>query len=743
MREKALPIPSPGIDNPVLSHFGGRAHRNWTLISGLLLVLIVILIVLFGPLLAPADPMQENYIVRIGDRFRPPPFPPGTEGYPLGSDEWGRDILSRLLWAVRPTMTMVLVAAALRLSLGILIGLIAGWSNTRLGRWMDTLISAALAIPVFFIALCLIAAFASQWGIWAFILGLSVTGWAEAARLVYQQTRLVKSQPFVEATRALGGSGGQIVLSHILPHIMPLMWIQLAFEVSTTLLTAAALGFVGYYVNAIWIPIQDFVGLRTSGTPELGQMLGVAAGKQLWTAVFAGSAVFFIVLAFNLLGEGLRSQLSPERRRRKVGSAQAVDRAGNWIEERVYYAVSRWQRNAAATGAFVVLFVVILGGGWILWRSQSSRLAATQINPLGGHPWPAELHDAQASYWSDVRGPLAPTPVWTDQLPGEILGGPVVDRLGNLYLTGLDRMVYSIASNGEERWRVQLPRQLVGWPALTEEGSIVIADEIGNLTLLSANGETLWEYVGDPPDVGLSSPIVGPQGTIYITVQNFLVAVSAQGERLWQIRIPSYSFASPLPRLSPQGEYLFFEDVLIDANTGRTLFKPTNDPVDRYLVGSDGKIYLRTLDSFLEWQSTETGAVLIQKARIETRLLNTTQRFPFDAGVSPSHNPWLLFSSPYEYTRLVWTDPDGQSTQVTDFPYRGSRFIGIDAEGIGYLCGVLARQEGTECRAASLNSGVVIWKTNLSSSAVPVGGALVEGRLYVATQDGLLYAIGR
>ncbi len=743
MHEKALPASSFGNDETIPAHFAGRAPRNWALIFGILLVLIVIVVMLFGPLLAPADPMQENYIVRIGDRFRPPPFPPGTDGYPLGSDEWGRDIFSRLLWAVRPTMTMVLVAAALRLSLGILIGLVAGWSNTRLGRLMDTLISAALAVPVFFIALCLIAALASQWGIWAFILGLSVTGWAEAARLVFQQTRLVKSQPFVEATRALGGSGGQIVLSHIIPHIMPLMWIQLAFEVSTTLLTAAALGFVGYYVNAIWIPIQDFVGLRTSGTPELGQMLGVAAGKHPWTAVFAGSAVFLIVLAFNLLGEGLRLQLSPERRRRKAGSTQAVDRAGNWIEERVYYAVSRWQRNAAANGAFVVLFVLILGGGWILWRAQSSRLALTRINPLGGHLWPAELHDAQATYWSGARGPLDPAPVWTCQLSGPILGGPVVDREGNLYLTGLDRMVYSVDSSGAQRWQVQLLRQPVGWPAITEEGSIVIADEIGNLTLLSANGETLWEYVGDPPDVGLSSPVVGPQGTIYITVQNFLVAISAQGERLWQIRIPSYSFTSPLPRLSPQGDYLFFEDVLIEADTGVTLFKSTNDPVDRYLVGSDGKIYMRTIDSFMEWQSTETGAVLIQKARIETRLLNTTQRFPFDAGVSPSHNPWLLFSSPYEYTRLVWTDPDGQSTQVTDFPYRWSRFIGIDAEGTGFVCGVLARQEGTECRAASLNSGVMIWKTNLSSNAVPVGGALVEGRLYVATDDGLLYAIGR
>jgi peptide/nickel transport system permease protein len=743
MSEKALPAPRYAGGETKAPPRPQQRRRNWTLWIGAVLVAVVVVVMLFGPLLAPADPMQENYIVQFGDRFRPPPFPPGTEGYPLGSDEWGRDILSRLLWAVRPTMTMVLVAAALRLSLGIFIGLVSGWSNGRLGRLMDTGISAALAIPVFFIALCLIAAFASRWGIWAFVLGLAVTGWAEAARLVYQQTHLIKSQPFVEATRALGGSGGQIILSHVIPHIMPLMWIQLAFEVSTTLLTAAALGFVGYYVNAIWIPISDFVGLRTSGTPELGQMLGVAVGQHPWTAVFAGSAVFFIVLAFNLFGEGLRIQLSPERRRRRVESTQGLDRAGSWIEERVYYAVSRWQRNAAANGAFALLFVVILGGGWILWRSQSSKLAPTQIEVPGGHTWPAELHDAQGTYWTTARGPLDPNPVWTYQAPAPLIGGPVVDREGNLYLTGEDRMVYSVDSGGQERWRVQLPLQPVGWPALTPDGNVVIADTGGNLTLLNWEGILLWEYLCDPPDAGLSSPIVGPQGTIYVTVQNFIVAVTPQGERLWQIRIPTYSYSSPLPRLSADGELLFFEDTVVDADSGVTQFQSTTGPTDRYMVGSNGKIYMRTIDTFMEWQTTETGAVMIQRAKIETRLLNSTQRFPFDTGISPNDNPWLLFSSPYEYARLVWTDPDGQASQVTDFPYRLSRLIGIDADGLGYLCGVMDNEEGTECRAVYLNSSVVAWKTLIDTYAPPVGGALVDGRLYVVTADGKLSAFGQ
>jgi peptide/nickel transport system permease protein len=230
-------------------------------------------------------------------------------------------MLSRLLWAVRPTLTMVIVVAALRMVAGIVIGLLAGWSVGRAARALDTLISAALAVPVLFVALCVVAALARRWGVWAFILGLSITGWAEAARLVQEQTRAIKGQPFIESTRAMGGSDGQIAFSHVIPHILPLMWIQLAFEISGALLTTAALGFLGYFVNAVWIPIEDWIGLRVSGMPELSQMLGASIQRQPWTAVFAGTLVFFIVLAFNLLGEGLRQQLSPERRRGSAAGA--------------------------------------------------------------------------------------------------------------------------------------------------------------------------------------------------------------------------------------------------------------------------------------------------------------------------------------------------------------------------------------------------------------------------------------
>jgi hypothetical protein len=88
-------------------------------------------------------------------------------------------------------------------------------------------------------------------------------------------------------------------------------------------------------------------------------------------------------------------------------------------------------------------------------------------------------------------------------------------------------------------------------------------------------------------------------------VQNYIVAVNAGGERAWQILLPTYSFTSALPRLSLQEEYLIFEDTIVDASSGQRLFSQTGEPLDRYLVGADGKMYYNTTSSFMEWQPTE------------------------------------------------------------------------------------------------------------------------------------------
>jgi peptide/nickel transport system permease protein len=138
------------------------ASVNWSLLIGGILVLLVFVAAVLGPALSPKDPLMNSYVVKHKGVYIRPPFPPGAPGFPLGSDQSGRDVLSRLIWGIRPTITLVLVVAALRLSVGIIAGIFSGWSNGRIATILDTLISNALSVPVLFVSLCVIAALASR-----------------------------------------------------------------------------------------------------------------------------------------------------------------------------------------------------------------------------------------------------------------------------------------------------------------------------------------------------------------------------------------------------------------------------------------------------------------------------------------------------------------------------------------------------------------------------------------------------
>ena len=199
-----------------VSSYSGPVRRNWSLLLGGLIVLFVVVIAIAGPSLAPHDPLKEHKVIKVDDKWELAPFPAFTvPGFPLGSDSRGRDLLSRLLWAVRPTLIMVTIVASVRLALGTLIGLASGWSSGRAGRALDTAIAGALSVPILMVALGAIAAVGIEIGLLAFIVGLSVTGWAETAKIVREQTRLVKGRQYIEAARALGNrtSGSSSAMS--------------------------------------------------------------------------------------------------------------------------------------------------------------------------------------------------------------------------------------------------------------------------------------------------------------------------------------------------------------------------------------------------------------------------------------------------------------------------------------------------------------------------------------------------
>ncbi len=745
---------------------------NWQLTLGITLVLIAGFLAIFGPSLAPRDPMQVNAIVRHPDtrQFVKPPFAAfAVPGFILGTDRMGRDILSQLLWAVRPTLQLVLMVAALRMILGIIIGLASGWVDHWSARVLNGLISAALALPGLFVALCLIAAVGIKFERLAFFLGLAVTGWAETARMIRELTRTIRIQPYIEAERALGLSGPQILIWHILPQIMPLVWMLLSFEISSTLMTVAGLGFLGYFVNAIWLPLGDFSAIRTSGHPELGQMLASAAGlafSQPGMLMAVGSLVFIIVLGFNMLGEGLRLRLDRwETKKEKTRIALALDQAGYWLEERWLDPASGWKRVVQQAYTSGILLALIITGALVVLETRASVIPATAISIPGGHYWAAQQRDSQGTSWAAVQGPKKPGLLWSFKSEAGFSGGPVVSADGSLYIGTLDGHLYSLDQDGRLRWDARLPGPAFGTPALNSRGDVFVLDQLGTLAAFSANSDFLWAVRLEQDVTLLTSPVVDHRDVVYYLSESNIIAINSLGKLVWATRIPKYSYINPGLRLSADDQWLFFEDIIVDTRTGETLTKETLDPMDRFLVGADGNAYLGSQGMISAVQQSGNGIEYFPSLQWDYVTLNLVSRLPHDSGIAPDGRGWIYYAGTFEYGRLVWIFEDGQMQSAASYPWSGesASLLGFDRDGTAYVCAVGYQsplKTSLLCRANQAGQAEWLWQVHIDPdgnvtrddpgrersaserSILPSGGALAPGRLYVATSSGKLYALG-
>lgn len=727
--------------------------RNWPLWIGLALLLLVALLAVFGPALAPRDPVKPVYIVqdlRSGEFVRPPFRPGQMPGFPLGADPLGRDTLSQLLWAIQPTLILVLAAAAVRLLLGLLIGVIAGWGNGRTARLLANLTTAAVSVPVLFVALCLVAALAPNLGVWAFVLGLCLTGWAETARMVQDQTSLIKTQPYVEAARALGGSDTGMVLKHVLPHVVPMAWIMLPLEISTALLVTAGLGFLGYFVNAIWIPLGDWTAIRTSGKPELGQMLASGATivqRHPWLLLATGTVVFILILAFNLLGEGLRRQADPARARRRRGRAatawqQVGDRVGAAIESRL--TVGRGSVMAGVSlGALALL--MLLSGAWLL-RSSATPATPSAIAVPGGHLWSGNRHDAQGTFWATGIGPNAPQLLWQFSRDTRFNGGPAIAADGTLYLLTADSRVIALNRNGAALWSTKLPAPLFGAPVLNAAGDIYFLDSAATLYALTPQGDLAWALALENAGKPLASPTVDAAGVAYFATERNLVAVAPGGVLRWRTSLPTYSYVAPQPTLSADESLLFFEDIALSTATGQTVYDATDTILDRYVVGADGKLYLAAQDGVTRAEITADGLTLTPQATFDMLSLGLGVRYPTSSGVTPNGRIWAFYGTFFDYAKLLWTEADGTTLSVVDYPWSGpeSHLLGIDEQGTAYICGNASRtaRGGTlECGGYAVGRPKATWKLKVEQGGAVMGGAVADGRLYVLSNNEL-YAFG-
>lgn len=288
-----------------------RLEINTPLAVGGIIVLLLFVLVLFGPLLAPEDPYlagQRSSMI-IDGQFIVPPFPP-MPGLPLGTDEWGRDILSMLLYGTRNTLVACLFIAMARIILGASLGMLAGWNEGGLlDRLVMGLVEWTTALPGLLAGMILILALGVERGIGVFIAGLCLVGWGEIAQYIRSEFMLVRRKPFIEGARVIGLSDLEIAVRHILPNVLPSLVVIAVLEMGAVLMILGELGFIGIFVGGgTWVQVGDTAVANIPDVPEWGAMMAGArqfARSKIWMVFYPAAAFFLAVLGFNLLGEGL------------------------------------------------------------------------------------------------------------------------------------------------------------------------------------------------------------------------------------------------------------------------------------------------------------------------------------------------------------------------------------------------------------------------------------------------------
>lgn len=261
--------------------------------AGMVLLITFVLCATFAPWLAPHDPAQLNLTARL--------LPPG-HGHWFGTDELGRDILSRTLYGARISLTVSASVVFFSLAAGLIAGLAAGFY----GGWPDTVINiyvtnAFLALPGILLAIALVAFLGP--GLFNLILALSISGWVGYARLVRAQVMAVKEREYVEAARALGASDVRVLLRHILPNIVQPVLVQAAIGMAGAVLAEATLSFLGLGIPP---PAPSWGSMLNDGRSHLFDAPHVV--------IFPAAAVMFAVLSFNFIGDALRDVLDPRTR---------------------------------------------------------------------------------------------------------------------------------------------------------------------------------------------------------------------------------------------------------------------------------------------------------------------------------------------------------------------------------------------------------------------------------------------
>jgi len=266
---------------------------------GWLVLMVMVLTALLAPVLSPHDPLAQDLSRRAG---APTISLSGLGPYPLGNDQLGRDMLSRLIYGSRVSLLVGVAVVTLGGSVGVILGILAGYLGGWTERIIMRLVDIQLAFPLILLALSIVAVLGPS--LQNLVVALALTGWVSYARIVRAEVLSLREREFVQAARTLGATGRRIAFRHILPNVVAPATVVATLELARVVILEAALSFLG-------------LGIQPP-TPSWGRML--ADGRDFiatawWLATFPGLAIMLLVLSVNLVGDWLRDYFDPRLRR--------------------------------------------------------------------------------------------------------------------------------------------------------------------------------------------------------------------------------------------------------------------------------------------------------------------------------------------------------------------------------------------------------------------------------------------
>lgn len=268
--------------------------RNPLAMVGLAIIVLLLLVAAFAPWLAPYSAVQGD----LANRLQPPSF-----AHWMGTDELGRDILSRVIYGARITLMIVLLVAVISAPLGLIIGTVSGYFGGWIDRVLMGLTDIFLSLPRLIMALAFVAALGP--GIENAVIAIAITAWPVYARIARAEVLTFRNAEFLEAVRMQGASWVRIITRHVMPLCMSSTIVRVTLDMAGIILTAAGLGFLGLGAQP---PL-----------PEWGAMISRGRSfilDQWWVATMPGFAIVIVSLGFCLFGDGLRDVLDPKQRSR-------------------------------------------------------------------------------------------------------------------------------------------------------------------------------------------------------------------------------------------------------------------------------------------------------------------------------------------------------------------------------------------------------------------------------------------